>query len=250
MWVYGGSTTFGLGQRDDHTIPSELARLAWEHGIALDVSNRGVPGDMLWQEVQRFAWDLTTEPAPDVVIFYDGANELGGSLVAAADGRPLDARVDGLLERGWDHYVEAARAEGLSAPPEPRPVPENPVVGLAPRALATAVVERYTVARTLASELAADHGVRAIWTWQPTLVDRRRVEGEPLLSATDPSWFRDVNREISKRLPPSVVDLRDSLDGLDDPVFYDDTHTNEQGARVVAGRLFDIVRPELAGDAQ
>ena len=40
VWMFGGSTAFGQGQRDDHTIASELARVAWEDGIAVDVTKR------------------------------------------------------------------------------------------------------------------------------------------------------------------------------------------------------------------
>ena len=37
VWIYGGSTTWGIDQRDDHTIPSELARAAFENGLTVDV---------------------------------------------------------------------------------------------------------------------------------------------------------------------------------------------------------------------
>ena len=63
VWVYGGSTTWGVGQRDGHTIPSELARAAWADGVALEVENRGVGGDAHWEEAQRFAWDLAERTA-------------------------------------------------------------------------------------------------------------------------------------------------------------------------------------------
>src|SRR5262249_41866374 len=39
--VFGGSTVWGVGARDDHTIPSELARVAELRGVALDVVNYG-----------------------------------------------------------------------------------------------------------------------------------------------------------------------------------------------------------------
>ena len=73
--MYGGSTTYGLNQRDDHTIASELARVAHEHGVTIDIDNRGALGHLHWMEAERFAWDLTIEAPPDMVIFYDGVNE-------------------------------------------------------------------------------------------------------------------------------------------------------------------------------
>src|SRR5690606_34238078 len=41
---YGGSTTFGIGQRDDHTVPSEVARLAAAQGYPVEVRNHGMSG--------------------------------------------------------------------------------------------------------------------------------------------------------------------------------------------------------------
>ncbi|MFM7069638.1 MAG: hypothetical protein ACKOYM_09280 [Actinomycetes bacterium] len=80
VWMYGSSSLFGAGQRDDHTIPSELAKLAWADGIALEVVNRGLSGDQHWQEANRFSWDLSREPAPDLVVFYDGVSDVNGAL--------------------------------------------------------------------------------------------------------------------------------------------------------------------------
>ena len=50
VWLVGGSAAFGSGQRDDHTIASELVRAAGADGVSLRVRNLGVPGFTLWQE--------------------------------------------------------------------------------------------------------------------------------------------------------------------------------------------------------
>jgi hypothetical protein len=42
-----------------------------------------------------------------------------------------------------------------------------------------------------------------------------------------------------------VIDLSDALDGVRQPIMYDFHHTNELGARVMAGAIFDNVQGQL-----
>jgi hypothetical protein len=74
--MFGGSTTFGIGARDDHTIPSELARYLAKEGFSnVEVVNAGEPGYVNTQEVIAFLEDLREGGKPTVVIFYDGIND-------------------------------------------------------------------------------------------------------------------------------------------------------------------------------
>ncbi|MEL7209793.1 MAG: hypothetical protein AAGK32_16420, partial [Actinomycetota bacterium] len=48
---FGGSVVFGMGQRDEHTIPSAVARAAESDGVELEVHNYGLPGQVARQPV-------------------------------------------------------------------------------------------------------------------------------------------------------------------------------------------------------
>ena len=73
----GGSTMEGAFQRDDYTISSDVARLAGSSGIPIHVVNRGQYGYSIWQEVELLEELLTNGYRPNVVVFYDGVNDLG-----------------------------------------------------------------------------------------------------------------------------------------------------------------------------
>ena len=79
----GGSTVAGSYQRDDFTIPSDVARIAWQHGLAVHVTNRGAQGYSVWQELNVLEEQLASGYRPSVVVLYDGVNEL---YVQAAEG--------------------------------------------------------------------------------------------------------------------------------------------------------------------
>ena len=76
VYFLGGSAMFGWFQRDEHTIPSEVARLAEADGIPVRVVNHATPAYVNWQESLKLQALVTSGHRPDVAVFYDGANEL------------------------------------------------------------------------------------------------------------------------------------------------------------------------------
>ena len=72
----GGSTVAGSYQRDDYTIPSDVARIASARGIPIHVTNRGAQGYSVWQELNLMEELLVKGYRPNVVVLYDGINEL------------------------------------------------------------------------------------------------------------------------------------------------------------------------------
>ena len=254
VWMYGGSTTFGIGQRDDQTIASQLARLAWKDGIALDVRNRGVPADMHWEEAQRFAWDAAADPAPDLVIFYDGTNEMWASSVLNAKGWGDD-------ESQWNPETENARetyrdlihtAPGFvdrAAPDgvELRPDKEFTATRLGPEELAVHVLHRYEKSLSISRAVADAHHLATEWFWQPCPQSGTHVEGEPNASREDLDRNLALCRATAASLPAGVTDLSRTFDGRTRPLFIDAFHTSEAGATVAATALLDRLRPTIDG---
>lgn len=80
VWFFGASALFGDGQRDAHTIPSEFARRAEAAGILVDVRNYGRPATSMWQELELFQQLVAAGAKPDLVVFYDGFNDLEGQM--------------------------------------------------------------------------------------------------------------------------------------------------------------------------
>ncbi len=76
VYFFGGSAMFGAFQRDEHTIPSEFARLAESDGIPVRVVNYGQPAYVNWQEMLLLESLVTGKEKPDLAVFYDGFNEV------------------------------------------------------------------------------------------------------------------------------------------------------------------------------
>jgi hypothetical protein len=77
IFMFGGSTMLGAGARDEQTIPSFLAKmLTQEYGFNVKVTNFGTGGYVSTQEVIALLRELQRENIPDLVIFYDGSNDV------------------------------------------------------------------------------------------------------------------------------------------------------------------------------
>jgi hypothetical protein len=76
VFFFGGSTMWGLGSRDAHTIPSEIARLAGADGLPIQATNFGEVAYVSWQEVMLLAERCAAGDVPDLAVFYDGVNDV------------------------------------------------------------------------------------------------------------------------------------------------------------------------------
>src|SRR5262245_2132295 len=80
VFMFGGSTMWGLGAGDDFTIPSIFTREAKNKGINCEVVNFGQYAYVSTQGVIELVLQLQKGNIPDAVIFYDGVNDTFGAF--------------------------------------------------------------------------------------------------------------------------------------------------------------------------
>jgi hypothetical protein len=269
VFFFGGSTMFGAYQRDEHTIPSQFARLAEAVRRPVRVVNYGVIGYGIWQELELLEELLTRGDIPDLVIFYDGANEqfIQARVGPIATPTHLHANIvrlgnlpvgqhRSLLGDVYNWWADRSAAhrlfdqiKSLVTSEKGKPAPAGLAQGLwAPDQSAERGVERgrdavaiYQQAVGLVQHLAATYGFRAEFFWQPLLYTKPVVEGEQdaltRFGATPEAWYAS-SAEARRHLKPPVIDLSDVLDDVHEPVFVDFDHTNERGAEVIASAIY------------
>lgn len=254
VWFFGGSTLWGEGQRDLHTIPSEVARLAERDGVTLRVVNYGLRGYSAFQEFLVLEQELARRDPPDLAVFYHGFNELSTQteapenlseqpaifqLAVTADGfrrAPPFPQVDdpGEPSVGQD-YVETSAVHKLwrragsvltiapAAADEPYYRPP-----LADRLQAVDNAEAiYRRTLPLIQQVAREHGVPPVVFWQPAL-----PKGQ------DPDYD-----ELGARVGDLGIDISDALDDAPAPIYIDGLHTNELGAQLSARAIWRHLAP-------
>jgi lysophospholipase L1-like esterase len=230
VWMLGGSALFGAGQRDDYTIPSELARIAWKHGYRLRIQNRAIPGDVSWIEQRRLELALTAgAKAPQLVVFYDGFNDVRAVEGAFRTGAPFKNRFLALSDRDLvpllnrltretrdGHEVVVANTIDINA--HEVDTPEEVA------AVADAAAFQYRGTDELSRRFLADRHIPVARFFQPSVNTRDpQVHGD---FPPDPA-ARTLMEAMRRRLPRGTTDLADVFDGDRTPYYADDVHTNE-----------------------
>jgi hypothetical protein len=244
VWMFGGSTTYGVGQRDEHTIPSEIVRLAAQDGLRLDVVNFGVCSQVNWMETQRFQDMLGAGvPPPDLAVFLDGLNDWGGGFEREVYGlldpsvpysgfRTLDEQqelVDDARARGYEESHDQARQVAL-------------------------VAHQYAAGVELARAVGDEFGVPVVHFWQPGLITMPpSAPGNPTvlhnleLDAASLVEVGEFYDQVQDRSGVDPIDLTDIFDDATQPIFFDYGHTNEAGARIEATAMYPFVERALTG---
>jgi lysophospholipase L1-like esterase len=258
VWFFGGSTLWGEGQRDLHTIPSEVARLAEDDGLTLRVVNFGIRGYTAFQELLVFEQELARGGPPDLAVFYHGANELGTQVEAPENlsrqptifqleiteeaiarspalpqvhdpGEPSVARDYGdtsVINRLW-RRADALLGVQPAAADEPFYVPS-------PRELQLAIDNAEAIYRRtlpLIEHVAREHDVPPVIFWQP---------GSP---TGDNAGYDELGRRVGHL----GIDISEALDDAPAPIYIDGLHTNELGAQISARAIWDHLAPMVEG---
>lgn len=263
IWMFGGSGLFGMGARDDHTIPSELARLL-APGLPAHITNFGTPGWSIAQEAIALAEELKAGRRPDAAIFYDGVNDAFATASLGRAGLPSNnanrVREFNLTapERRGALLGEAAmamlprltkmarRAAGASDKPSLPPLPED-----APKATADYMGATAEQIRTLAKAT----GFQVRFVLQPVLFSKSAKTPFETKAAEAEAGLAEPFAQIYQRIRshPAFAGRDDFLDlgGLFDPaaegVFIDFNHIAEPGNLAVAQAIQAAFAAGLAG---
>jgi lysophospholipase L1-like esterase len=263
IFVFGGSTMWGTGARDDFTIASQLAKKLADHlnGRPVEVTNFGELGYVSTQELLALELELRRGNVPDAVIFYDGVNDLGAAYQEGEPGIPqneLNRRIDferpvasfvyGLMRESallrpilWRIREQVWRSESAkrSAEQEER--------------LARDAVLVYAANLSIIDGLARDFGFRALYFWQPVIFTKRHLTPDEQQAAAENGFMRDfferangMRRDAGLLDHPGFHDISGIFDGVEEPIYFDFVHIAEHGNEMVAEAMLPHVAALLA----
>jgi lysophospholipase L1-like esterase len=257
VWVFGGSTTWGYGVPDWGTIPAYL-QAAWSQAVQqVCVVNFGQFAHTSTQGLIALGRELQRCNVPDIVISYDGVNDVWYSRQANLPGAHPDLhgvalRLEGKLKfPSWAQSLSTVRLLRRFVAAEPPPPPRYPVhSGPVAPGLAAGISEVYLNNVRLVRAWAREYGFHSFSFWQPmiwigkkplTEEERResiRPQDEPLQDL-----FREVYTAIGRAAlsDRGIFDLSDVFDTIPSLIYFDPTHLTHEGNRLVAERILKIV---------
>ncbi len=253
VWVLGGSVAFGVGQRDEHTIASELARLASKAGRSIAVENFGQLDSVHFNEVIEYEQLLAERPDPAFALFLDGAADVQAQAAfdqptasllrtqgysIALNGKRIETTVatpdtPSLGPSLWTTYrdhslvAKGLRATGLIATAAgAEPEPPDQTAALLSSTVGRNAAEVYERGQFLTRTLSRRHGVSPMYFWQPIGLDL------PAFTAA------------RSALPERTIDLAGVLDDRRE-VFIDGVDVNEEGAKLIALAMWKDLEPKV-----
>ncbi len=271
VYCFGGSTIWGWGEADDQTIPAHLQALLSNHlDCPVEVRNMGQPSWLSTQELIQLILVLWEGERPDLVVFYDGAND----LLAASSGRCgshlITQHIENVLSyrpsgetTGHNLLWEVLRSTntvglltGLSGNTEENRLVQFPTMNQTEMSstimdsLADAVLNCALGNYRIALSLGSGFGFDCLFLWHPLLVvtDKPLTETEKLIrqdAMSDSVGSEQIRRtwslasELSTGgVVPGFTDISGALDDCTLQCYIDPCHLNGTGNRIVAESMF------------
>lgn len=273
VMLLGGSSAFGWGLPDGRDPAGHLRTLLdaeMPEAGRYEVINAAVPYYTSFQELNAWLHVLYAY-GPDVLIVLDGRNDMRNAVMDGRRWRPASeggigetpfARSDGssegrpappLLERALRRSALYRRVDAALHPPAPPTLDPPEPMAADISEVNLAFIDQFVRHRELIAADAARRGCRCILALQPVihvgkpLTPRERefarMWGDigPKVRAVWPKL-----REAAVRTPVAgveVVDLTKVFAAFAGEAYIDECHYSEEGSRLIAQRLADLVRP-------
>ncbi|MBN1434939.1 SGNH/GDSL hydrolase family protein [Candidatus Fermentibacterales bacterium] len=268
VFMYGGSTMWGWDVPDSSTIPARLqAHINGADMPPVRVRNLAQGGWVSTQSLVDLILRLRVGDVPDLVVFYDGANEVLSAFTCGVPGQPfamdkLRAALESSDAGGSGnapHLSSLLQASNLylllsnlllPPPPEPTLVPERErLAALEPdlEALAGSTVALYTENLRVVQALGQYYGFEVQFYWQPVLCvgSRRPVGAESEILEAELPGLLELFSLTYERMQsesdsmPGLTCLTEAFADVDEELYTDICHVGERGNWIVATLIFD-----------
>jgi hypothetical protein len=248
---FGGSTMWGEGSDDDHTIPALFA----EKNIQYQVFNHGQLAYNTRQELDALISLYATGVKPDLVVFYDGVNDaafLCPKEIKKLPAHRLVPMYRNKLYVGKTAFVKEVAGKiflenilGVIRKTTYKPTPENtPYDCVSNPEKAEQIAEMMMKNWEMANEIVTNRGGRFIAVLQPAAFignpKTDYLELDEDLGKNFQVIYALLKKKIIERNHSWIYDLSDRFDG-DQFIYIDFCHVSANGNEIIASELSKVV---------
>jgi len=271
IYVFGGSTIWGDGVRDDYTIPSYISKQLNGKGYNFLVYNYGEWAYTFTQGIIHLILLLRDGNIPDYVIFYDGIADVYGAYQSGVPGhlhysfslrnkfkekeisnmQHMVIAVTNILKKYSKIYNELLKINRRLDPPQSmfqefaHNYDDNKL-----RKLSEGIVGYYGKSLMLLDNLSKSYGFKYICFWQPVSFTGEKITDEEVKSDIrfqDKSLIklhRYTVDYLKTRTFPHFYNISDIFDTKTKSYYIDFAHITEEGNEVVADKIVSIFEKE------
>jgi len=243
VFVFGGSTVWGTGVMDIHTIPSILQE---ELGPDFDVYNYGEMGWVAAQEFNMLLSLLSKGEIPDIVIFYDGGNDSFASVYSPAIPRdPQNVRNhEEALKTSYLYRMIQGSTLRKTLRRLTRNVNWDEVVRDSIDVNSMELINLYNHHIKQVQAIAEAYDFEVYFFWQPILLSQSRQMEEYELEFINKTSevrldaealiYEKAKEAFSSREEEGVFFIGDIFNEVEGPIYMDWIHVGEKGNRIIA----------------
>jgi len=269
VYLFGGSTLWGTGTPDWGTIAAHLqTALAAHHTQPVCVVNFGESAYVSDQNIIALVLELKAGRVPDVVLFYDGINEMLAAYQNGQAGLHQNMRqFNGLFKSQNTGGIRAIVVDWFQQTTysarlldrwfgtfRNRQEPEvtYQTLGAELEPLADAVMANYRENYVFVEQLAAVYGFEFAFFWEPIIImsNKELTSYEQALQASEPAALRALTEAIYTRAQhtapqlPRLYSLVHVLDEQSAQMWVDPRHLTPEANQIVAGAMLAVINQD------
>ncbi len=256
--MFGGSSLWGTGSKDEHTIPSFLQSLLGED---YKIYNYAETGYVSTQELNFLLHQLAKGNLPDAIIFYDGVNDGYVGVYSPAIPRGVhNLRMTYKNERKDNVFIELYHASNYKKlvdffSKNQATKKWDDEISSKIQLNSSSVVELYEAHIKQVKALGKEYGFKAFFFWQPNLFSRTRdglpyeeaiiQKASPVFVESQHQVYLDAKSTFSNRENEQIFFLGDIFNQIKEPIYIDWCHVGHNGNEIIARRMFDNIKDFL-----
>ena len=273
VFAFGGSTMWGTGSPDWGTIAAYLqAGLEALRDEPVCVVNFGDTAYVSTQSLIELLIQLQSENVPDLVIFYDGVNDVHAAYQSGQAGvhqnlSQIAAKFEGSEAQKRYSLVEWLKASSAFSllkrivtrlkveVPEASPkLTTYQTMGIDTYSLADSVAQTYLSNYKIVEALAQEYGFKYYFFWQPVISigeksltkeeQNMRFRMDPALVSLFDAVYRDI--ELAALEYENLYYVAHVLDEQDSLIWIDEYHVTPVGNQLIASEMLDVIKNQLA----
>ena len=244
---FGGSTMWGEGSDDQHTIPALFNKI----NPGYDSYNHGQLAYNTRQELDELISVYSRNEKTDLVIFYDGVNDAAFLCPKVIKELPAHRLVPMYRDKLYTGKLTVVKELAVKLFVEDilalihkityKPTPENSPYDCARDPdKAEAIAEMMMKNWEMAHEIVTNRNGKFIAVLQPAAyISKPRTDHLELdeeLGKNFHEIYRRLKEKIAERKHPWIIDLSDAFDG-DEYIFIDFCHVSPNGNEIIAREI-------------
>ncbi|MFH1358688.1 MAG: SGNH/GDSL hydrolase family protein [archaeon] len=247
IFVFGGSTIWGSGVRDSSTIPSYLSKYLCSKNIPVKVTNLGEGGYVSTQGMIALELELRKENYPDIIVFYDGINDVYASYQINKAGSPqnvFDREADfnsrkklNIKQNILNSNIMKLKNRFLGKP--------EPVIQISPD-LEDETIKLYLNNLKIIKTLEKEYDFKGFYYWQPTLATKIPMSEDeqnkiPKEEIFDKLYLNVTSKMQGLAVNNQITDLSGIFNNMNKTIYFDTYHLFEEGNQIIAQRIGDDI---------